>query len=622
MIESLGFPIIGLLFLILVSIIFLKRKRYKTFENDIFTVLLFFTLIMSVLGIVCTLTMANRENIPIFNEVLCRIYVFGIIAWMSLILAYSWSLGRNLKYEKLSQIFKERYIRALVIFTIVTYIVSLFYDLTFTSAYNDSVYIIGGEGQFAIYSFVVIMVVSTLYILLVKKKNLPLTRRLPLFFFVFYLLLVSILQITVYNFNDVTYLYCLCVIAIYFSIENPDVQLIERLKETNKNTELALKNRTDFLLEMSNEIRTPLNSIVGFSQSIINEKNISEESFKNDIEYINDSSKGLLNTINNIREFSTMDAIDNVVNVEPFSISDIVTDIEQYVKSKLYKDVQFNVDIDKGLPKVLIGDRGKILKILIGLIGNSIRFTQSGEIELKIAGISKQDHIDMHFTVNDTGVGMRKNELESLTNYLGKHDVENEISNNSVGIGLLVIKNLVKLLDGEITFTSNYGIGSTFDVIIKCRICEDNKIIEEVLTKKDNVNYIDCSKYSVLLIDNGDISSRANYNLLKKFKFNIDTCKSGLESIEKIKSGSHYDLLIIGNNSFELSAVETIEKIKKLNNYKIPKVLVEISNDIKYQNKYLDDGFTDFLLNPIDELELIKLINKYFDDIVGGDNNV
>ena len=466
------------------------------------------------------------------------------------------------------------------------------------------------------------MVVSILYILLVKKKDIPLSRRLPLFFFVFYLVVVSILQLTIYDFNDLTYLYCLCVIAIYFSIENPDVQLIERLRETNKNAERAFKNRTDFLLEISNEIRTPLNSIVGFSRSIINEENISEEDFRSNIEYINSSSKELLNTIDNIQELSNMEAVDNVVKSEPFLINDLVIDIKQYVKSKLHKNVQFNIDIDKELPKILIGDKEKILKILMRLIGNSIKFTQTGEIELKITGIKKLEYMDIHFVVNDTGVGMSENEFNLLTTYLDKYDVDAEISNNSVGIGLLATKNLVKLLGAEMTFSSNYGIGSTFDVVVKCRICEDEKVVEKILTKGNNISYVDCSKYNVLLIDAGDISSRANYNLLKTFGFNIDTYKSGLEAIEKIKSGLCYDLLIMGDSDRELSASDTIRKIKKLKNYRIPKVFVGISNDAKYQTVYLNDGFTAFLLSPIDKLELMRLINKYFSNAVDGDNNV
>ena len=129
----------------------------------------------------------------------------------------------------------------------------------------------------------------------------------------------------------------------------------------------------------------------------------------------------------------------------------------------MHKNVQFNIDIDKELPKILIGDKEKILKILMRLIGNSIKFTQTGEIELKITGIKKLEYIDIHFVVNDTGVGMSENEFNLLTTYLDKYDVDAEISNNGVGIGLLATKNLVKLLGGEMTFSSNYGIGSTFD---------------------------------------------------------------------------------------------------------------------------------------------------------------
>lgn len=618
MIESLGFPIVGLIFLCVTSFFFFSKKKYKTLENDLFTILLLFTIFISAFGIICTLTMANHDKIPLLNEILCRIYVLGIIVWMSLILAYLWSLGRNSMYEKTSQILKERYIKSLFVFSSVTYIVSLFYGLTFTSEYNDSVYIIGGEGKFALYSFVVIMIVSISYILFIKKRNLPLTRRLPLFFFVFYLIFVSVLQLTIYDFNDLTYLYCLCVIAIYFSIENPDVQLIEKLKKTNLDAENAFKNKSDFLLEMSHQIRNPLNSIVGFSQSVINDKNISKNNLKKYIEYINYSSKELLNTVNNILDFSIIKSEIIELNEIPYLISDVVSNLKDYVKSRINENVKFKVSIDKKVPSVLIGDSDKIFKILKELLNNSMKFTQSGIIELKIGCEKRPDSVDLLLTINDTGIGIEKQKLDLIFNDMDDYSEIDGVLDNSTIISYLVVKKLVQILNGEIIFNSSFEDGTSYKVRISNLICEDDNKVKNVISK---IEKIDCSKYNVMLVGNDDITLRANLMLLKELKFNITTCNNGSECIEKIKAGYNYDLIFVSYDLFGLSCIETLSKIKKVSNNKL-NIIIGISSDIKHKNNYKNYGFTDFLSNPINRVDLLKIVNKYYYKDKEDNNNV
>lgn len=621
MFSSIGFTVCALVFLGLISIFYFVKKKHRTLENDLFTGLLIITIILLIWEILCVFTMKNRIFFPMFNEIMCRLYILGVIVWLSLLLIYLWTLGKSIT---LKELINDFFVKIIITLYSILFIISLFFRIEYTSGYNNELFVINGPGVYILYVCFVFVCGYILYLLISNKQKTSLFKRLPLFLLLIFLSISTIIQFVTFDFNDLTFLFSFCVIAIFFTIENPDSQLIEELEEANINAELANKEKTEFLSQMSHEIRTPLNSIMGFSESIMGNKNLTIEGLKEDSKNIHNASLNLLEIVDNILDISKIESGKEKIDNIDYSIKDIVYELTSFVESKLSKDVEFVFSIDENLPSIINGDKIKIYKILNGLISNSVKFTKSGKIKLDIKGNIIKDNIELKFVISDTGIGIKESDYNKLFVKFNKINQENEMSSiNSTGLGLAIVKDLVDLLEGNITFDSNFGVGTTFTVTLNNKIVNYDKIGKVEQIKHDEIKYIDCSKYNVLLVDDNEISRNSTYNILKNFKFNVTTCNNGVECIEKIKSNERYDMLIIDYMMPEMDGIETIGIVKRLTEYHIPNVLIVLSsnNNDDERTNCLSKGFTDYLAKPTDNKSIKKLVIKYFAD-KEGDNNV
>lgn len=624
MFSSIGLTISGLIFISFIAIFYFAKNKYRSLENDIFTTLIIVTILLLFLEITCVFTMKNRVLIPMLNEFMCRLYILGVIVWITIILIYLWTLGKDLKDKRFKDILKEFFIKIVIFLGIMFYVISCFFKIDFLSGYNNELFVINGPGVSILYVCFVLLCGYLLYIIVSNKAKISLFKRLPLFLFLIYLLLTTCIQLFTFDFNDLTFIFSFCVIAIYFTIENPDIHLIEELEIANNKATIANKEKTEFLSQMSHEIRTPLNSIMGFSESIMANKNLTLEQLKEDSKNINSAALNLLEIVDNILDISKIESGKEQLEEIDFSLKDIIYELNSFVESKISKDVEFVFTIDENLPSLIYGDKLKIYKILNGLLSNSIKFTKTGKIKLNIKGEIEKDYVNLKFIVSDTGIGIKESDYDKLFVKFNKINQQVETSSiNSTGLGLSIVKDLVDLLNGEITFTSNYGVGSVFNLSIKTKIKNNDKIGKVELIKQDKVTFVDCSKYNVLLVDDNEVSRTSSYKLLKNFKFNVSMCKSGLECIEKIKNNEKYDLLIIDYMMPEMDGIETIGIVKRLSEYHIPNILIVLSNNNTEEERTLclNEGFTDYLSKPLDNKTIKKIIIKYFEN-KEGDNNV
>ena len=623
MFSSIGLTVCALVFITIISIFYFVKKKHRTLENDIFTMILIFTIFLLFLEIGCVYMMSIRHLYPIFNEVLCRAYILGVMIWINIILIYLHTLGRNMNDKKLIDVLKNKFLFFGTVVELSLFIISCFLEIKFTSGIYNEWYVINGTGVYVLYVAFALLCGYIIYILVSNKHNTSLYKRLPLMLFMFFLLLLTIIQLMTYDFNDLTFLFTFCVVAIYFTIENPDYHLMEELEVANINAEKANKEKTEFLSQMSHEIRTPLNSIMGYSQSIMNNKNLSLQNLKDDSKNIHSASLNLLEIVDNILDISKIESGKEKIDNVDYSLKEIIYELSSFVESKISKNVEFVFTIDENLPSIINGDKVKIYKILNGLLSNSIKFTKTGKIKLDIKGNIKNDNIKLIFIISDTGVGIKESDYDKLFVKFNKINQEADVNTiNSTGLGLAIVKDLVDLLEGNITFESNYGVGTKFTIEIDNKIINSDKIGKEELIKHDELKIVDCSKYNVLLVDDNEMSRNATYNVLKRFNFNIDTVNSGLECIEKIKTNKKYDMLIIDYMMPEMDGIETISVVKRLTNYHIPNILVVLSSNNNDDERTLsiNSGFTDYLAKPLDNKSLKKLINKYFIDKEEGGN--
>ena len=356
------------------------------------------------------------------------------------------------------------------------------------------------------------------------------------------------------------------------------------------------------------------------------EKELSESNTKKDVKNIYNAGKTLLEIINNILIFSRIESGREHVEESEYSISDIVGELDSYVRSKIEQsNVTFNINIDNNIPSTYIGDKLKVYRVLLNLINNSVKYTAEGEITLSISCENLSNNVaDLKFQVKDTGFGMKKETLENLFKEFSTLDTK-DLNISGTGLGLVLVKKLLNMLDGSITFDSEYGIGTTFEVSLKQRVVGSKKLKDvktEYKSKRIDNNYLDYSKYKILVVDDNKLNRKVIERLLKPYKVNIELLESGTECIDKIKTGSKYDLILLDHMMPELDGIETIRILRKTNMKNLPPIVAMTANVVtEIKDEYLKEGFSDYLAKPVDIKELDKLLNKYFNKKVGGNSN-
>ena len=248
---------------------------------------------------------------------------------------------------------------------------------------------------------------------------------------------------------------------------------ITQLKEA---AEINSRYKSNFLASMSHELRTPMNAIIGMSELALSENDINTT--RNYIQTVNQASTSLLSIINDLLDFSKIEKGSLNVNIADYSLSSMINDVISVIRIRiLEKRLRFIVNIDSGIPDALIGDNARIRQILLNLLGNAVKYTETGFVSLSMRHEEdEQDGICLHIGVEDSGIGIKPENLGDLYQAYTRFDLERNKGIEGAGLGLMITKNIVSAMDGEITVTSEYGVGSKFSVIIPQKVRSHNAL--------------------------------------------------------------------------------------------------------------------------------------------------
>lgn len=617
--PSMGFSICGLMFTIILSIIYLSKKRYENIENKLYRIILCITYFIIGLEITYVFTIYFKDKIPFINELVCRTYIVFCCLWLIHNMIYMYAVFKKKKYNSLFEVYKEPFFLITLIVMAISSFISLFFEFTFDGG-KGLYLVIGGPAVYPLYVACLFFMIYFVYLIIKNKNEVKLSKILPLIILIIYFILNYLCQRYYVDFNDLGFIFIFCVITMYFTLENQDIKLLNELEELKEKSENNNKLKAEFLTQMSHEIRTPMNVIMGFSDSLLKTDNLTENIVKEDVGYIHNASKNLLEIINNILNISRLESNKEVVENKNYYVGNMLFELISVIVSKVDKNnVDFVINIDEKTPSILYGDEYKIYQILLNILNNACKFTKSGKIELNINTIVEENIAHLTFTISDTGFGIKKENFDKLFKKFTKIETGNNGEQDGTGLGLIITKKLVELLDGEITFDSVYGKGTTFVVKLSQKIIDNSKIgnIEEIMdvVSNDKIDIFDCSKYSVLVVDDNMINLKVTEKLLKPYGFKITTITSGKSCIEKVKANEKYDMIFLDHMMPEMDGIETIHVLKKLDNYKVPPVIALTANLVTgLKDKYIKEGFDDYLSKPIDTKELYKLLVKYFKD--------
>jgi signal transduction histidine kinase/CheY-like chemotaxis protein len=404
----------------------------------------------------------------------------------------------------------------------------------------------------------------------------------------------------------------LCVWILYRDV-NKREKLEKELIVTQKKAEDAAIIKEQFMANMSHEIRTPLNAILGFNHRLHKTQlNVEQQEYAKAVQ---SSGENLLAIVNDILDFSKIEA--GMVRIEKirFNLPGLLHSVTTmfFVQAK-EKKVPINLVISDNVPSLIMGDPTRLTQILINLIGNALKFTRQGSINVLVdaQNVDGQNTI-ITFKVQDTGIGISPEKIAEIFERFTQAKSDTSRKYGGTGLGLSIAKKLVELQAGTIGVESEKGQGSTFIFTIPYKIAEG--IEEEAKIKPEKVKKINVeNKVNILVVEDNLLNQKLAGLMLKDLGFDFDICDNGKLAVEKLKTNI-YSLILMDIQMPEMNGYETTEHIRDELKLTTPIIAMTAHALPGEREKCISFGMTDYISKPIKELDLRNVITKYINVI-------
>ncbi len=598
------FLITGLFFIVLLMIIFFSKEVIDSMENKYFKTLLVANLVGYVIEIPLQVLVRVYGIEYQFVDLFVRLYLVAIFTWFFLFSIYTFVVcldnTNEEKYNKRLNTFRIVNMLYWIIGVISLLILNIdkYHSLDKMYAYGAAVY--------ALRVLSGIYVVLFIILLIKNYRQLKNKKYIPIFLILFLLVLNVIIQAIDPSILIATMVGTFICYTMSFTIENPDVKMIQQLEYAKETADKANRAKTDFLSSMSHEIRTPLNAIVGFSDCIMEAKDLGEAQ-ENAKDIVN-ASKTLLEIVNGILDISKIEAGKIEIVNSTYKAPDTFLELAKLITPKMKeKGLDFTYKIAPDLPKTLYGDHANLKKIVTNLLSNACKYTEHGYVHYEVNCVNTKDVSKLIISVEDSGRGIKRENIDKMFTKFQRLDEDRNTTIEGTGLGLAITKQLIELMGGKIIVHTVYGEGSKFTVVL-------NQRIEAVDTTEQGHRVkttLDLHNIRILLVDDTALNLKVATKLLERYQANnIVTCDSGFECLDRIKRGEIYDLILLDDMMPKMSGVETLKKLKEIPGFRIPTVALTANAITGMREKYLRDGFDDYLAKPIEKEQLIQVVNQ------------
>ena len=596
-------PLVSLIFMIFLSVIYFNKEKVELVENNMYKKIIIYSLleifINTVIHIICALndfSIISTTYYPLFNflnKILSTLFVGIFVSLFNYILIITFpSIRDNYKKVEIAGLIVE----------VVFFIVMLFTSIKLVEIGN----VTNVVGSTATIGYIVVAILIFLSFVVSIKSGKKDDKRYYSIYFIMGMLAVLYLFSIVFPgmiiYDVVLSLLCY---MMYFTIENPDMKMNRELQIARDQADKANNAKTEFLSSMSHEIRTPLNAIVGFSDCILESETLAEA--KDNAADIVNASETLLEIVNGILDISKIEAGKIEIINTKYNAPNTYLELAKLITPKMEeKGLDFSFNIAPDLPKTLLGDHANIKKIVTNLLSNACKYTDRGFVHYEVNCVNSGGVCKLIISVEDSGRGIKKESVDKMFTKFQRLDEDRNTTIEGTGLGLAITKQLTELMGGRILVHTVFGQGSKFTVVINQKIEKDDAI-----DKKPVKTTLDLTDVKLLIVDDNQLNLKVACKLFERFNANhIVTCESGFACLDKIKRGEIYDVILLDDMMPKMSGVETLAELKNIPGFRIPVVALTANAITGMKEKYLNDGFDDYLAKPIEKIEFIRVMNE------------
>ena len=591
-------PLVSFIFILILNIVYFTKKRIDLVENRPYKFILVCSLVVSfidtIIHFICAIYPFNVLSTDFYslfnflNKILSSMFViiFSSLFCYTLMISYNY-VKQN--YKKVVSFLTV--VNIIFIFTV------LFTDIDIIDA--GLVTNVSGLTIILGYIMVALFLIASLVISLINIKKID-KRYLPIF--LVFLILTCLYFITLFFPGMIIYdlvLALMCYI-MYFTIENPDAQILEEIHNAKLISDNANEEKSMFLYNISNEIKQIISDISISNNNILEEVDKKKPNLSlidNSASEINSFITKFDTMINEVYDISQVDVNNIKIYKDKYNIKIIIKElVQKYSKKAQSKSLDFRSKIASDVPDYLYGDSVTLKKVINIILDNSYKNTTSGYIEFNVDTIFKNNICRLVISIEDSGIGMRAGELNYALNK------ESDVKDSELADTLFNAKKMITLMGGTLIVNSIYGKGTKIKIVL------DQKV-EKIDSKLDKYVQI-YDKKKLLLVDDSDASCKIISKMLDDTNVVLDIVKSGKEALDKIRSKEKYDLILLDEDMHPLNGIEVMNKFMEIKNFNIDVVLLTRNNNYEYNEDYLKYGFSNYLLKPIDKEKLFEVISK------------
>ena len=588
---SVSFSLCCSLFMIIISIVYFLKKKIKNFDNKLYSAILILNLIGLFIDIAGYFSFRKLGSDFIINRIISKVYLTYYISYIFCLMIYVY----NLSFRNLSKILKK------VLYIFIAFCLLIFCLPIEIHFENNVAYTFGLSVNVAYtlgFAFIGVMI----FCLIKNIKNVRTKEYIPLFVFV----ILTVLCMFIQKVNpEITLLLTsnsIVTLLMYFTIENPDIKLLSEVYKNKELVEQTYEDKSNFLFELTGEVRNPLLNINNICTKIRDEKDINK--IKEGLKEITSIARQLDFIVNDVMNVSNL-SVQKIKFIDNrYSVNRMYDEIISKINSCKNENVDFITSISHNIP-YLYGDYIKLKQILLSILLNAVKKTEKGFIEFHVDTIDRFDVCRLIFNIKDSGMGIsidKINEILSATGELNQEDIENM---EKMDINMKLCQKVIKLMGGSIMIKSELGKGTDVMLVIDQRVHVSNT---QNITENNFQDYI--NKNVLIVCQDKEISKQ----LKKKYADNNISCSHvlyGMDAVDKIKRGKKYDYIIVEDEMNEMSGYTTLQELKRIDKFDIPVIVMLKKNKEEIKEHYINDGFKDYLLLEDFSQELDRIINKY-----------